>query len=343
MNALKNKNFSLKQVLLLSFIIIAITLLANYSIEKLLIKRTTEDTASNTNICVYNIKRLNGYKFVKPLMFVDEDCQSNSLSGVQKKINAVIENHKANRTLINASVYLREYGYNEWTSVNENEMYEPGSLFKVPVMIAILKMSESNPNLLNKSLTYNNPIQVNKNIGFPAAKTIELGKSYTVKELLTYMLKYSDNNATILLETQLDTKTIYKLFADFGLEVPNKYANSYLFNVKDYSLFMRSIYNAAYLSAENSEYAAELLEDSAFKVGIRKNIPNTIKIISKFGEAGTPTEKQLHETGLIYIDKKPFLLTIMTKGTNMTILTDIIAEITSVVYSEMEKQAKEMM
>lgn len=344
MSSIKSKNFSFFQVFGISILIILITLATNYTIDKLFNKNKEEESSNSFNInnCVYNIKRLSGFKFVKPLMFVDEECQSNSLSNVNKEINVIIEKYKVTGGLINASIYLREYGYNEWTSINENEMYEPGSLFKIPVMIAILKMSETNPGFLNKKLTYNNQVPINKSIEFPAVKTIELGKSYTVRELLGYMIKYSDNNATVLLETQLDTKTIYKLFADFGLEVPNKYAKSYFFNVKNYSLFMRSIYNAAYLTPEYSEIAAELLDDSEFKIGIKRNIPNNIKVISKFGEAGNPSERQLHETGLVYINKKPYLLTIMTKGNDMKKLAEFIAEVSLTVYNEMIKQADEM-
>jgi beta-lactamase class A len=344
MSTIKNKIFSFSQVLGISILTILVTLLVNYSVDKVFNKKNKDEltSESNANSCLYNIKRLNGFQFIRPLLFVDEDCQSNSLSSVQQSMNGVIEKYKASGGLTNASVYLREYGYNEWTSINETETYEPGSLFKVPVMIAILKMCERNPSLLNKKLAYTTPVHINKNIEYPAVKSIELGKSYTIKELLAYMIRYSDNSATVLLETQLDTKTVYKLFADFGLEVPNKYAKSYLFNVKDYSLFIRSIYNATYLTPEYSEIAAELLDDSEFKIGIRKNIPNNIKIISKFGEAGNPSERQLHETALIYINKKPYLLTIMTKGNDMRKLSEFIAEISSTVYDDMIKQAAEM-
>ena len=235
----------------------------------------------------------------------------------------------------NTSVYLRTGP--QWTVVNENEKYQPGSLFKVPVLITILKMDEENPGFLNKVISYKNPIQVDKKLNFPS-KTIQLGSSYTIKELLTFMIKYSDNVATVLLEQNMKNEILQKLFSDIGLEVPNAYSSEYLFTAKDYSLFMRTIFNASYLSSENSEFAAELLSECNFKDGIEKGIPSNTKIAHKFGEAGSNDEKQLHESAVIYLGDKGYLLTVMTKGKDIKTLSSLIGEISRAVYNDVSSK-----
>lgn len=147
------------------------------------------------------------------------------------------------------------------------------------------------------------------------------------------MIRNSDNEATMLLERNMDNKVFQKLFADVGLEVPNVYASEYLFTVKDYSLFMRTIFNAGYLTIKNSEYAAELLTECDFKEGIAEGIPTNIKMAHKFGEAGNDNEKQLHESAIVFLDKKGYLLTVMTKGNDMKKLSNLIGEISRVVYN----------
>ena len=333
----KNKKFTLLHIILFAFLAcIATFFLTNFWKEKQFTEKTNAALSSYT--CNYNVKRMNGYKFIKPLMFVDEDCESEGLQGVKQKITAVIDRYKTLGNVSAASVYLRAYNHNEWICVNENEKFDPGSLFKVPVMIAILKQNELNLGFLNKQIPYNQRIDAGKNVAF-ASKVIQLGQSYSVKELLAYMIKYSDNNATILLEKNLEPKILQKLFSDVGLEVPNIYAAQYLFTSKDYSYFMRAIYNAAYLSVEDSEYAGELLSQCDFKDGILSGLPPNTRVAHKFGESGNQIVKQLHESAIVYLDNQPYLLTVMTKGNDNKKLSQLIKEISQTVYNDMKNDA----
>ncbi|WP_181248449.1 serine hydrolase [Flavobacterium magnum] len=323
------KKYSVWHILVMSVIVAGLTFLASGYIGGKNDKK--DETAIAGYACNYNIKRLEGYKFIKPIMFVDGDCESESLQPIKSKLTGIIEQYKTNNGVINASVYLRSN--REWIDINGNEAYEPGSLFKVPVMMAILKMSEESPGFLNKLVAYNKVFDINKHVMY-SDKSIQLGHNYTIKELLEYMIRYSDNNATALLETYMKPEILQKMFADIGLEVPNMYAQHYYFNASQYSLFMRSIYNANYLSAKNSEYAAELLSECEFKDGIAKGLPAGVKLVHKFGEAGSVDQIQLHESAIIYVDGKSYLLTVMTKGKDTKALSALIGEISREVYND---------
>ena len=335
-----NKNFSLFQIIVFSLIVSVVT----FSLTSVWEERKNVElnaTASESFSCNYDIKRLDGFKYVRPILFVEDKCESENLMGIKQTISQIIERYKTNEGVTNTSVYLREYSQNEWMCINENETYEPGSLFKVPVLIAILKMNEKNPGFLNKKIKYEKIITLDKNVAF-VSKTIQLGQTYTIRELLTYMIKYSDNAATILVENNMSTEVLQKLFSDVGIEVPNVYATKYLFNVRDYSIFMRIIYNVGYLTMEDSEFAAELLTQCDFKDGIVKGIPKNIKLSHKFGESGNQIEKQLHETAIVFLEGKPYLLTIMTKGKNNNTLCKLIAEISNAVYVDVNNQQSSM-
>ena len=337
MISFKNKKFTLLHIiffaLLISVATFGLTILWK---ERQFNQQSAASISSYTRN--YNVKRMNGYKFIKPLMFVDDEYESEQLMSLKQNISAIIDRYKTLGDITSASVYLRVYNHNEWICVNENEKFDPGSLFKVPILIAILKQNELNPGFLNKQISYNQRIDAGKNVAF-ASKTIQLGQSYTIKELLDYMIKYSDNNATILLEKNLEPKILQRLFSDFSLEVPNIYASQYLFTTKDYSYFMRAIYNAAYLSIDDSEYAGELLSQCDFKEGILLGLPPNTKIAHKFGEAGNQTEKQLHESAIVYLENQPYLLTVMTKGKDNKKLSQLIGEISEKVYNDMRNQS----
>ena len=102
---------------------------------------------------------------------------------------------------------------------------------------------------------------------------------------------------------------------------------------------MRAIYNAAYLTAEDSEYAGELLSQCDFKDGILSGLPPNTRVAHKFGESGNQIVKQLHESAIVYLYNQPYLLTVMTKGNDNKKLSLLIKEISQTVYNDMKNDA----
>ncbi len=325
------KKFSWLNMILFSAVAVVVSFLITQWVKG---DNQASETANNKYSCKYDVTRLSGLKYIKPIMFVDDECESEDLQGIKQQLTEIIDRYKNFEGVTSASIYLRQFATNEWMCINESDTFEPGSLFKVPVLITILKMCEDDPGFLDKRISYDKAIDDGKNVAF-VSKSIQLGQSYTVKELLTYMIKYSDNRATILLESNMKADVLQKLFTDLGLEAPNIYAKHYFFTASQYSLFIRAIYNACYLTIKDSEFAAELLSQCDFKNGIVSGLPKGTSLIHKFGESGTQVEKQLHESAIIYAYNKPFLLTIMTKGKDNKTLSKLIKEITNRVYTEM--------
>jgi beta-lactamase class A len=331
MNFLKSKKFTFSHILIFSLIAAIVTYFITVFFDS---KQSGNQLSSaNGSACKVDVKRLNGLKYIKPIMFEDDECESDDLSALKFKVSQIIERYKANNDATTASFYLRKCDNSEWTSLNDAEKYRPASLLKIPVLMAIFKMNEDDPGFLNKRLKFEQKFDVSKNVAY-RSKSIELGKSYTVKELLTYMIKFSDNNATLLLENNMKIDVFQKIFEDFGLPAFNP-NDKYYITAKEYSFFMSAIYNASYLTIKDSEFAAELLTESDFKDGIVKGLPSNIPVAHKFGEAGNMIDKELHESGIIYLDNSPYLLTIMTKGRDNQKLSRLIADISQAVYLEM--------
>ena len=289
----------------------------------------------------YKIKRLEGFKYVKPLMFVDDTNESEELSSIKQSLTGLIDNYKKNNTVSSVSVYLKSYETNEWTSINPDEKFKPGSLLKIPELIAFLKMNEKNPGLLDREILYDKPFKLDKKPEF-LSKSIQLGHKYKVRELLNYMIAYSDNNATLLLNNIIDVDVFKKVFTDLGMTSPDWNSSDFPLTSYDVSLFMRALYNASYLTIEDSEFASKLLSQSDFKDGILKSLPKNTKVIHKFGEGGDLVEKQLHESAIIYVNEKPYLLTVMTKGTDMQKLPEVINQISSLVYQNMQSTSNSL-
>ena len=92
-------------------------------------------------------------------------------------------------------------------------------------------MNEEAPGILDKKLLFNQNFNIDKIVAFKS-KSIQIGTTYTIRELLRYMIEYSDNNATALLNNNLKSDVLLKLFKDLDLKLPNISAKQYFFTVK---------------------------------------------------------------------------------------------------------------
>lgn len=292
--------------------------------------------------CNYNVARIKGYKYIKPLLDQSPECESDNLAPLKQEITNYINSQKQGGIITSASVYVKSFSSDDWTYINPADKYTPGSLLKVPVMMCVLKMAETNPSFLDKKLVYDpkviKPMDQTYN-----TQTIKEGKSYTVKELLSSMIANSDNAAAMLLTTNLDYTVFNKMFVDIGLPQPDltdaKKFISYTISAREYSVFLAALYNGSYLTISASEYATSLLAQCNFKDGLIKELPANVKIAHKFGEAAMDDGKQLHESGIIYIDNAAYIITVMTKGTDVKKQADVISNISRMVYAKMQSEA----
>jgi len=83
------------------------------------------------------------------------------------------------------------------------------------------------------------------------------------------------------------------------------------------------------------EKALDLLSQVEFKQGLNKNIPQNIEVAHKFGERQLQDKSvQLHDCGIVYYPNHPYLLCIMTRGTNYNSLSNVIGQISGSIYSD---------
>lgn len=248
-------------------------------------------------------------------------------------IRSSIKNGKASTI----SIYLRDLDKGTWTGINENDGFAAGSLLKIPVMIAYLKKAEEDPAILDKEIEYKTEINtIPQNIA--PQNSAQLGNTYTVDKLLRYMIVDSDNISSILLFNNIDIKLIAKVYSDLQLSVPDL-EEEHRISAKEYATFFRVLYNVTYLDEELSEKALKLLTEASFRDGIVAGIPANITVAHKFAERKYTTriDKQLHDCGIVYCPKGPYLICVMTKGKDFNALKGIIKDISRITYAHMEK------
>ena len=283
---------------------------------------------------------LSGYHLVNPLLINDASEESKDLLYIKSKIELIISQKKEAGEITTASVYLRLLKSSTWMSINDQDNYYPASLMKVPFMMVHLHTSEKIPGYLNRELYLDKQIASRIPLQTFEDHIIEPGKSYKIGYLLQRMIVNSDNAATYLLLANLDAAEFKKLFIDLRLPEPDVNNPKYEITTSGYSRFFRTLYNATYLSKENSEFALNLLSQTEFKEGIIKPIPEGVTVAHKFGQSGVTNpdgsiDSQLHEAGIFYYKGNPYLLTVMTKGTHLNLLPKSLSDISAEVLNQL--------
>lgn len=262
--------------------------------------------------------REGGYKFISPLLLADVSIvRDQEFKPLEKRIHDETYDLLNDPGIRTVSIYFRDLLGGRWMGINEDAIYDSASLLKVPLLIAYLKRAESDPEIFSRKILYRGEPEDKKNLEF---YNLELGREYTVEELLHLMIAKSDNSAKDLLLGFLDFKTQNDVFSKLGLPLPTKNAQ-YEISPKIYSYFFRLLYNATYLNRDNSELALTLLSETDYKDGLVAGIPANITIAHKFGQHGTETlpsnaisEWELHDCGIIYHPDRPYFLCVMTRG-----------------------------
>jgi beta-lactamase class A len=281
----------------------------------------------------------NDYKFAHPLLLSDVGGESEDMQALKNEISSFIEGKTSSGQVESASVYVRRLNDEHWLSVNGTVGYNGGSLLKVPVMMTYFREAEKNQGSFDRKFFINQSDKVppqTYNDG-----NIIPGKSYAVKDLVYYMIAKSDNYATLALNEHVNKDEYQDLFHDIGIPKPDMTNRNYTLTCSDYSRFFRVLYTATYLDMEDADHALSILSQTSFQEGLLKELPQGIKVAHKFGEWGEPVPgalHQLHESGIVYLEGNPYLITVMTKGKEVKNLPSVISQVSKMVYEKMKAE-----
>jgi beta-lactamase class A len=257
----------------------------------------------------------------------------------QKQIQAYIDQQTAANNITQMSVYFRDLIQGGALGINQDIKFIPASLLKVPNMVALLNLADDNPSILTRQLTYDHVFNTEQP-HYPPEQSLQVGHTYTVDDLIYRMIVYSDNEALTLLRANFSSNDFNQVYDDLGLIVPSGEGADNSMSVKSYASFFRILYNASYLSPSHSEKALTILSQVKFTKGLVAGVPAGTVVAHKFGERLiTETgETQLHDCGIVYFPKHPYLLCVMSRGTSYDALEKVIADVSRMFWNEITQR-----
>ena len=255
---------------------------------------------------------------------------------------AYIDEKKKEGKITEIGVWFRDLEAGPTFGINERKDFIPASLLKLPLSMTFLALSEDDSELLTKKIRYGDVPSGVPSQMFAPSDPVQKGNTYTIDELITHTLVYSDNIAAQLLYEyllQYYPPSLLETYRNLGVLPPGSDLNALSVNTKEYGAIFRMLYNISFLGVDMSEKLLALLAQSDFRSGLQKGVPSDIKIANKFGERFTDNgEKQLHDCGIIYYPGNPYQLCVMTKGADFEELKTIIGDISKAVYEEVDSR-----
>lgn len=283
-----------------------------------------------------------GYAYVNPLLECDLGEAYLGAGGVRpsraaldKKIGEIKK--KGDASFV--ALYFRDLNNGPWLGINEREPFFPASLLKVPLMLSYYKLAETDPDIFNREVQIQGALTYGEGQYFRPAETLDSSRLYTVNELIERTVTQSDNDAALLLYSALPGDPFQQLYRDLKIEFPVNDPESSI-TVRDYATFFRVLFNASYLRSDLSNQALETLTKSRFTQGLPAQLPKEISVAHKFGERQANGIQQLHDCGIVYYPNHPYLLCIMTRGTDPDRQTSAIADISKAVFDDIQSQVK---
>lgn len=199
--------------------------------------------------------------------------------------------------------YFTDVNNQYYIQYNSSKVYRTQCTVKAPFVKSMLDYMEANNIPLTKTL-YLQSHQKWKGHYLSGFRT---GTGFTIRELMFYALRYSDNTAYQMLFDHFGSKVLNNNAKKIGASLR---LGTYIFgetSAADMTKFFLDIYS--YNGKYKNEFFSDLMNSQTSPL-IRNGIPSSVKIMRKSGNGGRSTVGY-HDCAIVLADT-PFVLVIYT-------------------------------
>ncbi len=210
--------------------------------------------------------------------------------------------------------------------------YIGASVHKLAIMVAIYHAVEKEEITLDQLVLFTETSR--QDYGTGTLRYQPSGKTYTVQELLEFMIKKSDNTAAYLLTHDVLTmRDIQATINAFGLTETSMSENTT--TNADMAILLRKLFAGQLFNASLTRNAISLLINSDFEDRLPALLPNNARVYHKIGT----TIAGLHDVGVVITENSIYYIGIFTRGvSDEDRATKTIAKISRAVYDFMKEE-----
>ncbi|MBB6449866.1 beta-lactamase class A [Geomicrobium halophilum] len=244
---------------------------------------------------------------------------------------------------------------NESFYMNGNELFQQASIFKIPILLSLLRQVDSNIIHLSNTITLSHKDVVP---GSGVLKDLDYGITLTIKDLATLMIIVSDNMATDqiinlvgleqiqqdlidweLNDTHIVLNTYELLCSSVGLS-PDSYNDKLIYRLdikafdhespvfqtetrtntttpRDMNNLLKKLVSGEILTEKNTAIALDILGRQQLNHRIPALLENDVKVMHKTGSLGPV----INDTGILALPehRSTLILSLFSKGNTSTL------------------------
>jgi len=217
--------------------------------------------------------------------------------------------------------------------IAENRPYNPASVIKFPVMVAVYEQLHLGKLNLDDTLVFTNDMRVG---GAGVIQFQPPGSRFSIRHLVNLMITQSDNTATKMLMEHVGLGNINRLMKERGLKHTVVRATNLLraeglnySSSRDMNHLLVQLYRGEVFSKELSQEMMTVLLRQQVKWGIPKHLPATIRVANKTGTL----DHIKNDVGIVLVDHHPYAISVFTqRSPNRLFGTGWIAQLSRLVY-----------
>ncbi len=245
-----------------------------------------------------------------------KDAVNKPLEGTQGKYAVVIKNLKTSESY----------------SMNQDENFEPGSLYKLWVMAEVFDQIQKGDlkedEVLSRGIaTLNRDFSIDPDVAEQTSGTVTM----PVSQALHQMITISHNYAALLLTQKIKLSSVKAFLEehDFSKSRVGTDGDTSQTTASDVALFYEKLYNGDLGNAENTKKMLDLLKKQTLDHKLPKYLPEGVQIAHKTGELGWFS----HDGGIVYSEKGDYIIVVLSESESPAGAEERIARVSKAVYN----------
>lgn len=229
-------------------------------------------------------------------------------------------------------VFVKNLKTGESFSLNENKIFEAGSLYKLWTMAAVFKQLEQGELKEDQKLSQgiavlNRKFAIDPELAEQTQGTITL----TVNEALNQMITISHNYAALLLTEKIGLSKVAAFLGEEGFNNSKVGTDGSAPAAipLDIALFFEKLYKGELGNADSTSKMLELLKSQKLNNKLPKNLPPGTIIAHKTGELGWFS----HDAGIVYSPKGEYIVVVMSESQSPKGAEERIADLSLNIYN----------
>jgi hypothetical protein len=204
-------------------------------------------------------------------------------------------------------LYIKNLDTGEDYRLNETHSFYGASLYKLPIAVATVKALENGSLISNQTVEY---LYSDYYTGSGIINRSPFGTSFTISELLSALVKNSDNVAQSMLRRTLGEDVVMSTFHMAPVD-PDYYIKN-IVSPWDTGVYLEEIHNTSYINEKSKSYLLGLMSVTDFDDRISQHLNSHLTFSHKIGSG--PEHNSWHDCGVVS-GSKNLTLCLMSENT----------------------------